>query len=103
MRKAVKRVPFELLDDFSIYCQILKSNGLKENEIASILGKDRTTIIYHFKRYVDKKMVSKPFNRKIENFNEEKFIKKYKKTGLMNRFFNGISELPEQLKVIQKN
>lgn len=96
MKKTIKRVPFELLDDFSIYCQILKSNGLKENDIANILGKDRTTILYHFSRYLDKKSVSKPFNRKIENFNESEFIKKYKKTGMMNRFFKGISELPEQ-------
>lgn len=96
MKKQISRVPTDLLDDLSIYCYLLSQNNLNQNEVAKIIGKDRTTVIYHLQRYSDKSMFSKYFQRRIKNFSESKFIKEYKKTGKMNPFFNGILELPEK-------
>lgn len=97
MKNQISRVPFSLLDDFTIYCFRLKQQDLTQEEIASILGKDRCTIIYHFRRYADKSKFSKSFMRKINEFDEIEFLKQYKKTGRLNIFYKSIAELPKKL------
>ena len=97
MKKEIKRVPTDLLDDLSIYCHFLKENNLSFSEIANIIRKDRTTVMYHLERYSNLSKFNKVFKLKIKNFSEPKFLKEYRKTGNLNPFFRGILEMPERM------
>ena len=100
-KKAINRVPTELIDDLSIYVFKLRESRLTHQEIARIIGKDRTTVMYHLERYESLSSFNRVFKNRILNFEEQSFIKEYKKTGNMDNFFQGILHLPEKNKEIK--
>ena len=95
MKKPINRVPTDILDELSIYCFMLRQEGMSYNEIVNIIGKDRTTVLYHIRRYKDLLKFNKIFRLKIKNFSEKKFLHEYKKTGCLNAFYNGIFSVPD--------
>ncbi len=77
MKKPIKRVPTDIIDELSIYCHLLKQEELTTVEISAIVGKDRTTVLYHLERYENLSKFNKYFRDKIKNFSEKKFLSEY--------------------------
>lgn len=69
--------PTILQDDFKIFCVRLRRKGLAYEMIGKLLGKDRSTIYYQISKYNDLMEVDKTFQRKNEEFDQDKFLRKY--------------------------
>lgn len=78
MKLKIKRTKTELLDDVSIFCFNLRKRGEKLEDIAEMLLRHHSTVIYHLNRYVNRLKFSKDFRERINFFNEEYFLKKYR-------------------------
>lgn len=91
MKTTIKRTPTDLLDDLSIFCYNLRVNKVKLIDIASIIKKDHSTVMYHLKRYESLAKFNKLFKNKIENFNEEQFLRKMNFSKLLKQ---PISKMP---------
>lgn len=69
--------PTILQDDLKIFCVRLRRKGLPYEKIGKLLGKDRSTIYYQISKYNDLMEVDKSFQQKNEEFDQDKFLRKY--------------------------
>ena len=60
----------ELIRPRRFIMAFLKSKGLKEKSIASVISKDRTTIYHHLKKHKNFFDVEKQYKEDFENFEE---------------------------------
>lgn len=73
------RFPTEMQDDVKIYCKRLREQGKTLVEIAWIIKRDHSTVIYNLKTYADLYSVDKMFRQKAGNFNIETFERQLRK------------------------
>ncbi|MEJ5105539.1 helix-turn-helix domain-containing protein [Chryseobacterium sp. MYb328] len=85
MKTKIKRTPSDLLDDFTIFIYNLRSREFKIQEIAALLGKDHSTIMYHLKKYEGLSQFNQEFKNRIKNFNEEYFLRKMNASKLLKK------------------
>ncbi|MGU3377377.1 hypothetical protein [Chryseobacterium sp. M5A1_1a] len=84
--KTVNRTPTDLLDDLTIYIYRLRNyDRLTLKQIASLIKKDHSTVMYHLHKYEDLSQFNIEFKNRIKNFNEEHFLKKMNLKKLLNQ------------------
>lgn len=76
MKAKVNRTPTDLLDDLSIFIYNLRYAGYTLMNIARIVKKDHSTVLYHIRKYEGLSRFNQEFKNRIKNFNEETFLKK---------------------------
>lgn len=76
MKTKVNRTPTDLLDDLSIFCYNLRNQDLKLQDIANIIRKDHSTVMYYLRRYESLSKFNKEFKNRMKKFNEEQFLRK---------------------------
>lgn len=82
--KSKRRTPTEMMDDFRIYMNVLRSRGKTLKEIGKAIDKDHSTVIYHLGVYESLKQIYPDFRKRIEDFNEEEFKQKAQQIGILN-------------------
>ncbi|MBP1165086.1 putative DNA binding CopG/RHH family protein [Chryseobacterium sp. PvR013] len=83
MKTKVNRTPTDLLDDLSIFIYNLRNAGYTLMNIAHIVKKDHSTVLYHIRKYEGLSKFNQEFKNRIKNFNEENFIKKMNYSKLL--------------------
>lgn len=91
MKTKRKRTPSDLLDDFTIFIYKLRQNGVKLQQIAALLGKDHSTVMYHLRKYEGLSQFNQEFKNRIKNFNEEYFLRKMNIAKLLKQ---PVSKMP---------
>ena len=76
MKTKINRTPTYLLDDLSIFIYNLRYAGYTLMNIARIVKKDHSTVLYHIRKYEGLSQFNQEFKNRIKNFNEETFLKK---------------------------
>ncbi|MGE8528482.1 hypothetical protein [Chryseobacterium rhizosphaerae] len=85
MKTKTKRTPSDLLDDLTIFIYNLRQSGIKLQQIAFLIDKDHSTVIYHLKKYDNLLQFNQEFKNRIKNFNEEYFIRKMNHSKLFKK------------------
>ncbi|WP_284464859.1 hypothetical protein [Chryseobacterium sp.] len=84
--KTVNRTPTDLLDDLKIFIYRLRNyDRLTLKQIAELIKKDHSTVMYHLQKYQDLSQFNVGFKNRIKNFNEETFIRKMNLKKLLNQ------------------
>ncbi|MGH1520573.1 hypothetical protein [Chryseobacterium sp. JK1] len=98
MKTKVKRTPSDLLDDLSIFIYKLRQSSYTLKEIAQIVNKDHSTVIYHLRKYEGLSQFNQEFKNRIINFNEEHFLRKM---NIAKLFKTPVSSMPVSASFIE--
>ncbi|WP_336704425.1 hypothetical protein [Chryseobacterium indologenes] len=70
MKAKVNRTPTDLLDDLSIFIYNLRAAGYTLMNIAHIVKKDHSTVLYHIRKYDGLSKFNQEFKNRIKTRRE---------------------------------
>lgn len=76
-KQRIRRIPTALQDDVKIFCKRKKQERYTFKSIGNMIGKDHSTVMHQISKYNDLFKVDPGFRRKVENFCEEDFLKRF--------------------------